>query len=377
MELKPPQKVKFESPHLRTPTKDGKVPQLWVDELNINVLMDSGGVGDMIARIPALKYLAVKNPHCRISVWCPHYFLELGKILLSGLKNIQVEPVGRYKFERRVTDILFNFSAPQHSTLSTNLTRHAFNVLCDNEVPEEYLAYPKLTPRFDHMPESIQEKLKGKKYVVLCTEYTSPARQLPADSCAELAVHLAEKGYHIVIMGKSKYEISAKRYMEASSTDRDNRLLKLSNVIDIRNETPHLVNALAVLAHSYCVIGVDNGLHHMAALTDVPIIAAYTSVAPVHREIIRNGVKWHKIAVVEQPKTLECRYCQSYVTSMINHIWLNCLYAANKNLRYECCANITGERLIKTFDQMEEMENSGRTWASSGIYNDDNTYRRI
>jgi ADP-heptose:LPS heptosyltransferase len=70
------------------------------------------------------------------------------------------------------------------------------------------------------------------------------------------------------------------------------------------------MQARDVCGHAEAVVGVDGGIIHLAATTDVPVIYAMTTTHPRHRMIARNGDPWHKIRYVT-PRNLECAGCQS------------------------------------------------------------------
>jgi len=97
------------------------------------------------------------------------------------------------------------------------------------------------------------------------------------------------------------------------------------------------------------VVGLDNGLIHLAGLTDVPIVAGYTTVDPYFRLPWRHGVKgWRCFAV--EPSS-ECRYCQTATFCTYNINFLRC-----NTTTKECMNSLTLDLWLA---QVEKALNAG------------------
>jgi len=94
------------------------------------------------------------------------------------------------------------------------------------------------------------------------------------------------------------------------------------------------------------IIGLDNGLIHLAGMTDVPIVAGYTTVDPYYRVPYRHGVKGWNCYVVEP--TSECRYCQTehFETYGIN--FLECGIMSK-----ECMYSLTFDKWLAKIQEAE------------------------
>ena len=104
-----------------------------------------------------------------------------------------------------------------------------------------------------------------------------------------------------------------------------------THYIDMIDQTT-FPEALAILQDAKCVIGLDNGLIHLAGLTDAPIVVGYTTVDPYYRLPYRHGVKGWNCQVVEP--TSACRYCQTSILASYgipfnrcNIITKECMYS--------------------------------------------------
>ena len=90
------------------------------------------------------------------------------------------------------------------------------------------------------------------------------------------------------------------------------------------------------------VVGLDNGLLHLAACTPVKIVAGYTTVKPAHRMPYRVGELGYKVWPVVPDLALKCRYCQSKAGFVYKFDFRSCYYGD-----YECTINLSADKYIK------------------------------
>jgi len=96
--------------------------------------------------------------------------------------------------------------------------------------------------------------------------------------------------------------------------------------IDLRGKTT-LLEAAKVMSKSEVVVGLDNGLLHLAATTEAPIVFGYNIASPEHRRPRRRVGKI--IDVSPDPEKLSCTFCQSRMRMMFNHDFRRCVYGDN------------------------------------------------
>jgi ADP-heptose:LPS heptosyltransferase len=198
-----------------------------------------------------------------------------------------------------------NADFPQHTSLKTHLISHAFHTICDMEIPADIreLNYPRLQPaQIDLKKFSFLDS----PYVVLAPMFTSRTRALDPALTSELLKHVRSKGLKSVYLGS--LVIPTGRTKSSAILTASKRLPKPD--YDLVNQTS-LLEAAALMGQAKAVIGIDNGLLHLAATTDVPIIAGFTNVRPELRTPIRRStLGWRYFAIGPSPE-LACRYCQS------------------------------------------------------------------
>ena len=58
-------------------------PGTKVTPLRMNCILERGGLGDNICRLPALKYIFEHYPHVSLDIWVPEYFVPLAEKALK------------------------------------------------------------------------------------------------------------------------------------------------------------------------------------------------------------------------------------------------------------------------------------------------------
>lgn len=260
----------------------------------INFLFDQGGLGDNIARLPAIRYIKDKYKHVKENVWVPDYFLALAKNLAPDINFRPFSQNNEYndKIPGR------NAGTSVFTNLKTHMVDHAFCILA-NELPDiKYRNYLKLNTN----PISIKKFNLPKKYVVMTTGFTAPIREFLPNYINEVNNFIISKGYDIVFLGQKQTNTGLDNDQIIGNFKKEIDFSKGLNLIDKTN----LLEAGKILSNAKTVVGLDCGLGHLAATTDIPIIQSYTSVDPIHRMPYRNNeLGWNFYSIVptdDQPE---------------------------------------------------------------------------
>lgn len=250
-----------------------------------------GGLGDNIARLPAIRAIERRAPHITARVLFPNYMLPLARLLLPESPRRTYHNYDEAKASATMlSSPAFKTRGGTHTTLKTHLVDHAFNLLVDAppESPEDRY-YPQIEP-----------PATRSKQVILCTGYTAPVRRWPANTVNAIARWLVNNGYEPVFLGSSSTEATTAFKIPTFYEESVDYSLGL----DLRDKTT-LTEALQVINGAAAIVGLDNGLLHLAGCTQTPIVAAYTSVAPSLRLPPRPA---GKTVALTSPT---CRHCQS------------------------------------------------------------------
>lgn len=253
----------------------------------VNILINEGGLGDTIARLPAIKYISERHPHLDPQIWVADYFYDVAKNCLPELSI--------FKFSQRQT---YNDDLPARSTgarwftnLKTHMVDHAFCLIANELPPIEHRNYIPINTN----PVSINRFNLPKKYVVISTGFTAPIREFVADYVNTINDYIISKGYKIVFLGQRQTDTGIEGHEIIGNFRRE---LDFSKGIDLRNKTT-LLEAAKILSKAQTVVGLDNGILHLAACTEIPIVGGYTSVDPLHRMPYRhNELGWLYYPVV-------------------------------------------------------------------------------
>lgn len=297
-------------------------PEEW-----LHICFEDGGLGDHVARLPALAYILKHYPQIHLTVWAPKFFIPFGRRALPSIvwneysKNM-IGPASR-------PPIYAGNSKPP-SGLGMHLVDQAFVKIVDRLPTIEHKNYLKVTPI------DVSHFNLPKKYVVITTGHTVKVREFKASVVNDIAKFVKASGYEVVWLGSK----------EATTGVKGNILGNFSNEVDYSVGldligSTDLLEAHAVIARATAIVGVDNGLLHVAGCTETSIVAGYTTVESIHRLPYRHNELGWKCFVVEPPKSLACRFCQSNMNFLYDFDFRNCRYKDVK-----CVTEQTAESYI-------------------------------
>lgn len=306
--------------------------------VHINFIFDDVGIGDSIAALPALKFIHDNHPHVIAHIWVPDYFLEICKRSLPASKNFIIRPlsVSKHKYNPKYPGRsfkLFNYVA-----LATHPTDTAFlnfvNKIVDNS-QKNYL-------HFDTSDQNIKQFNLPEKYVVIPVAYTTEVRQFLPEHINKIVDFVKTKGYDIIFLGKK----STYNGLTNSIIGNVDEKIDFSKGINLLDKTS-LLESREIIAHSAAIIGLDNGLIHLAGTTNVPIIVGYTTVEPNVRMPYRNDIMGYNCYPVVPPESLDCRFCQSQMNFTLEHDFRFCYYKDNK-----CTKILSSELYIEQINKI-------------------------
>jgi hypothetical protein len=202
------------------------------------------------------------------------------------------------------------------TSLDMHLVDHGFITLCDNMASSDYdRSYPIL-----HETDA-----KKNRYIAIQADYTAPNRQLAGNMIDQIAKEIGMMGYVPMYLGSTL-----------------NTPITYKIAQDLRGELS-LEETFDALKTCRAIIGVDGGLLHLAALTDMPIIAAYPTVNKLNRMPYRNGILGWNVHTVEADATLKCSPCQS----LRKYDWeTDFRFCSNENKDYACLKQLTKDKWL-------------------------------
>lgn len=309
----------------------------------INVMLQNGGVGDHIASLTAIDYILRRYDWITPLIWVPDMMKELAINLLPDHTQIfsKSEMRGRYQPSRITKSTLWDGHT---SPMKMHPVDYAFAKLCDEAPPIFEKNYLRLKR------DKIQLNDDGpENYVVVTTGYTSDVKEFRADYIRKIVEFVKSKSLEVVFIGHSNVKTGGHDFISAKF---DEKILKMG--INLVNKTT-LIEAAAIMHDARAVVGVDNGLIHLAACTDIPIVCGYTFVAPHGKMPIRhNEIGWNVFPIVPD-ESLSCRFCQSDSNFLYGHDYRNCWYKGKIGLGNRvnlCTKQITPDKFIEKLEQV-------------------------
>lgn len=270
------------------------VPEVTQEQkIALNFFLSTGGLGDYVARLPAIKYVMENASHIeKALIVCPEFFVPLANNALAKF-------AGRLTAVKEASNFypIMETNEQFHSTIRTHVTDHAFHLLAD--------MHPENNEQRNYLPLDLSDVTSPLdypgRYAVITTGYTAKAREWLPEQVNAVTKYLRFKyGIMPVFLGKHGVAVGLKGEF--------NEEIDYDFGINLIDKTT-LLEAAKIMSGAQLVIGLDNGLLHVAAMTDVPIIAGYSSIDPKYRLPYRHGEQgWNCEVIVP---TTPCRFVQT------------------------------------------------------------------
>jgi len=203
--------------------------------------------------------------------------------------------------------------------------------LTEHQDPEAAKLMPAYKPEGS---EKTKDIVLPEKYAILCAGYTSENRKPTGKWLVEMCTYLESMGIATVFLGSSKPMNIQGNYTADFLVEEMEYCVKNLSAINLVGKTD-LVDAVTIISGSQMVVGLDNGLLHLASLTDVPIIFGYTIQDIEMREPRRRGNTFLANIFIKK-ETLSCIGCQKNVRYR-DYDSRFCPYSDNK-----CCEILCG-----------------------------------
>lgn len=290
-----------------------------------NLVFAGAGMGDYICWIPAIKWIDKNCPWVRPKLHVPRSFgfVELATEAFEGTR-VSIHPIGD-RLEINEMEFILGPSVKHNGQYHRQLVNGTGGSLVDcgylqfvNTYPSPvgWTDYHQLKPK----PELIPSEIRYKKYVAFTTGGACPNRIVPGHFWNGPIDHVLSKGLTPVFLGKREME----RHHEVKFPEG----CDYHKGVDLRDKTK-LLDAAEIMRHAQCVVGLDNGLLHLAGCTTAKIVAIFNIVHPDQRRPGRQGLEHRWLQVTLTQKELECVHCQTNMKRLSSenvHNFRHCLY---------------------------------------------------
>jgi hypothetical protein len=280
----------------------------------VSFIFGNGGVGDYINWCSAVQYVADEHPHADVRIFTSELFYDVAKHLFGHIPRWGIylrKDFAKY-YESRS---LIAFPKPGTQLINAcgaHLMDLGFYYFLDLDPPPESHNY--LLDLKYNGPWKWPELDEKSKYAIFTPGSTTEVREMPVKAFDELVAYTLEQGITPVFLGKR--ELSDNYRAKFLNYD-------FSRGVDLRERTT-LLEATQIMRGAQFVIGLDNGLLHMAGTTDVPVIFGHNIASLKHRILRRR--KGLTINMVVSEEELGCIGCQSKMRFLYKHDFRSCFY---------------------------------------------------
>ncbi len=303
----------------------------------VNFVFLDGGVGDHIGSLVAIDYVTKKYPWITPLVWVPTYLKDFAKHVLPKVKDIHAFSEMKEKYNQHLPTKTTKWDG-NLSAMKIHVVDYAFLKLCDENPSLDNKNYLQIRP--DEIDISMLRL--PEKYIVITAGYTAKVREFPASHVNKIADFALSKGYTPVFLGQTKTETGTAHVIEGNF----NQEVNLAAGVNLLNKTT-LLEAAKIMGNAKAVLGVDNGLLHVAGCTNTLIIGGFTTVSPEVRMAVRNGILGWNYFPIEPDKTLPCRGCQEKTNFLYGHDYRDCIYND-----YVCTTQMTANKFIANLERL-------------------------
>jgi ADP-heptose:LPS heptosyltransferase len=300
----------------------------------------TAALGDMICWLSSIKFVAEQYNYVAGHLIVPSWFMEVAANVMREYPHWRIHSDVPERFNSG-TPMQEQLQNPANATMMHLLDIGAIYFAGVDRLPGEYRQYVELDlTEVALKKELVHRRLTPSepiKYAVLTPIAESSNRKMTADAFNAICDHLSKLGITPVFLGKTEM---ASREL---SIDPKYDLTKGVNLIDKTT----LLEAARVMEDALFVLGIDNGLLHLAGTTDVPIIYGYTLAGPDQRRILRKY--GHTMEVYADKGKLPCLFCQEHVRFFFGHNFKECVYKENVP---SCVKALNAETWIACIDDM-------------------------
>lgn len=284
----------------------------------INFALYVGAIGDYLCHMVALNWIADTQPHVHGTIYAPDYFIEIPKHVFARRKNWKVLPRELLTEEEIKKNPTY---MPSHQSVLNGTGAHLV------DLGFVYFANLHSAPLDCYYPDLFLDEISNpitlrEEYAVMTPGATDLNRQMPPKLFNKIQTYLIQNGITPVYLGK---EFMTKCHMAKFSEEYD-----LSLGINLLEKTS-LLEAAKIMDGAIVTIGLDNGLLHLAACTNSPIVFGYNVIGPKYRRPRRPSNKI-TIDIFPDKQDLPCTFCMSDIRYFFGHDFKLCIYKDNKCL---------------------------------------------
>lgn len=311
---------KHEAPLSLGNTLEGTV----VHPYRVGYILFRNGAGDFIVFARAFEWLDDTHPHIYGTIFVPGFLVDYYKFVMRGRKRWNIEATeiaGCYNenwFHPQIQLII----DPWRNGKTQFTTAQAIHPLemgfqyyaCAGRdlIPPEYYNYPLI----ELVEEGLPKEIAGRQYAVITAGSIRNTGRVPGHLWNPIIEDIKKRDLTPVLLGKS----TVTEGYDANFPTR----IALDGVVNLWDKTT-ILEAAQIMQYAKFVIGLDNGLLHLAACTPTTVIFGHNVANVKLRSPIRQI--GHTVDVFLRKEELRCIGCLTDIKGFYNHDFnLGCLY---------------------------------------------------
>lgn len=305
--------------------------------------LDNGGIGDYICFLSGIRYVAKNYPFIDGQIYAPSYFKPIVQNVFKDFENWTV-----YGSDQKETTLVngtlvkFPRIVPVNATMMHLLDLGFLYYAEVNPVPDDENYYCELDLTEVPLHRSV-ENLNG-QYAIMTPGATHPSRTMPASVFNAIKDHIISMGLKPIFLGNSKNGGAKGTQYAFFPNDYD-----YSGGLNLINKTG-LLEAAKIIDGSKFIVGLDNGLLHLGAMTTAPIVFGYTIAGPTQRRPTRHS-RAPIVDVTVSKEELACIHCQERIRFFNGHNFKFCFY---KDFR--CLELLNEHKFIEGINALENAD---------------------
>jgi hypothetical protein len=249
-----------------------------------------GGLGDYINFMSSVLWAARENPQITGHVTVNEPFRTIAEHILKDYPGFTAHTHDYLKtIYEKYDRVLIHYPKKEQQLINAtgaHLMDLGFKYYAQLDRPPKdygYLPEIKFDTYFDFKTK--WPDLAGRPYAVFTPGATARARVIYGRYFNELVAYTLSRGLTPVFLGKKDFAFNAtgEGYSATFQDDYD-----FSKGIDLTEKTT-LLEAIQIMSKACFVLGLDNGLLHLAGTTNAPIIFGHNVATVEHREIRRRS----------------------------------------------------------------------------------------
>lgn len=276
----------------------------------------NSGIGDVLCYMSAFDFIARNYPHLEAHVSSPVWLVELMAHYFSKYPKWTIHAHEENRQIREKTNIKGVYQLPINPTASPLLELGFIYFAETTPIPEGERFYVELDLEQIKLKSSV--KNLGPDYFVMTPGNTAKSRFMLPETFNQIKEYGLSIGLKPVFLGNSKVG-----GLEDGQYTKFSEKYDLKGGLNLVNKTS-LLEAAKIIEGSKFIIGLDNGLLHLGAMTKAPIVFGYTIAGPRQRrpERRRGGPI---IDVTVSKEELACIHCQEFMR-FTSHDFGGCMY---------------------------------------------------